>query len=283
MPAARRARTPRTPRPPAPKFPRVPRISPLRLSPVRPSGSIELDQARTKSGFELPPFVRFDRFMAEWEWRQGEHLTTIGPTGSGKTVLNRRLLRRRTLTVVLGVKNKDPELYAPFQAEGYELVHTFEPVPPDHVEQARILFVPRTTLHGVEARAQKTKAFRVVLNEVYDVGYWCVYADDVQYMADQLKLSAEFEELWMLGRSEKVTFAASSQEPVNIPVMAYGMSTHLFLFSNPDTYRARRMAELTGAVDREIAEKTILSLPEHEFLYINRRTRKMLRSRVIGA
>ncbi|HET7047880.1 MAG TPA: ATP-binding protein [Solirubrobacteraceae bacterium] len=218
--------------------------------------------------------------MDDWRWRQGEHLTTIGPTGSGKTVLNRQLLRRRDYVVVLGIKNRDPELYGPFEKEGYELVHSFDPEPPGDADQFRVLFVPRSEAHGVEGRGKKSKAFRQVLNEVYDVGYWCVYADDIQYMADQLKLAAEFEELWMLGRSEGVSVVASSQEPVNIPVMAYGMATHLFLFKNPDVYRAKRMAELTG-VNREIAEKTILELPEHEFLYVNKRSGDMLRSKVI--
>ena len=84
----------------------------------------------------------------------------------------------------------------------------------------------------------------------------------------------------MLGRSEGVTVVASSQEPVNVPVMMYGMATHLFLFKNPDIYRARRMAELTG-VNREQAQQTILLLPPHEFLYIDKRDGRMVRSMVI--
>jgi hypothetical protein len=218
--------------------------------------------------------------MAHWEWKQGEHLTTIGPTGSGKTVLNRELLARRLYTVVLGVKNHDVELYGPFQAQGYELTSNFEPEPPADAEFARVLFVPKSSKHGVAARQDKGRAFRHVLNEVYDVGYWCVYVDDVQYMSEKLKLAPELEELWMLGRSEGVSVAASSQEPVDIPVMAYGMATHLFLFANRDVYRAKRMAELTG-VNREIAEQTILTLPDHEFLYINKRSGEMRRSKVI--
>jgi hypothetical protein len=264
----------------SPTPPRAPRLPPLNLAPIRSQDSVRLDETVTRSGQGLPPFVRFDRFLASWVWRQGEHLTTIGPTGSGKTVLNRQLLHRRDFVVVLGVKNRDPELYGPFQAEGYELTRSFKPVPPDDAARARVLFVPQTDLHGAEGRARKTRAFRQVLNDIYDVGYWCVYADDIQYMADKLRLAAEFEELWMLGRSEGVSVVASSQEPVDIPVMAYGMATHLFLFQNTDLYRAKRMAELTG-VNREIAEKTILELPEHEFLYINKRSGLMIRSKAL--
>jgi hypothetical protein len=236
----------------------------------------------TRGGRELPPFKRFDLFMRDWRFEQGEHITTIGPTGSGKTVLNRELLGRRDFVVVLGVKKRDPELYAPFQREGYELVRTFNPEPPGNAEQVRLLFVPQTDRHGAEGRAAKGKRFRQALNDIYDVGYWTVYADDIQYMADQLRLAPEFEELWMLGRSEGVSVVASSQEPVDIPLMAYGMATHLFLFKNADLVRARRMAEITG-VNREVTQHTILQLPEHEFLYINKRTGEMVRSKVLRA
>jgi hypothetical protein len=274
-------RAPSSPRLKSPSPPRAPRVAPLRLAPLRSERSVELDQAVTpRSGFQLPPYVRWDKFLATWRWKQGEHLTTVGPTGSGKTVLNRELLRRRDFVVVLGIKQRDKELYGPYQAEGYELVRKFNPEPPDDADSKRVLFVPVTDKHGTEGRNAKAKAFRQALNDIYDVGYWCVYADDVQYMTDQLRLSPEFEELWMLGRSEGVTVVASSQEPVNIPVMAYGMATHLFLFKNPDRRRAERMAELTG-INREIAQETIIRLPDHEFLYINKSTGEMLRSMVI--
>lgn len=284
-----RAKHPSPPQPKAPRIPspprvRVGRIPPLHLSPVRHRDSLLLDQSVTKSGISIEdavPFVRFDRFMLDWEWKIGEHLTDIGPTGSGKTVLMRRLLRRRSFVCLMGVKNRDPELYGPFEREGYELVHSFDPVAPDDAKQRKVLYVPLSTKHGVEGRQEKGRKFRGVLNEIYDVGYWCAACDDIQYMVDKLKVGPEMEELWMLGRSEGVTVAASSQEPVDIPVMAYGMATHLFLFGNPDVYRAKRMAELTGLF-REVTEKVILGLPEHEFLYINRKTRKMLRSKVIG-
>jgi hypothetical protein len=285
MPQPRTA-SPRAPRPPrsprAPSAPPAPRLAPLRLAPIRSGDSLELDSERTRSGFELPPFVRWDAFLQDFyrRFQAGTHVTIIGPTGVGKTVLARQLLRRRAFVVVLGVKQRDPELYGPFQAEGYELTRRFDPEPPANVDEQRLLFVPTTDKHGAEGRVERARKFRSALNDIYDAGDWCVYCDDVQYLADQLRLAPELEELWMLGRSEGVTVVASSQEPVNIPVMAYGMASHLFLFKNPDVYRAKRMAELTG-VNREVAELTILRLPPHEFLYIDKRDGYMARSRVL--
>lgn len=205
----------------------------------------------------------------------------VGPTGAGKTVLIRQLLRRRSYVVVLGIKNRDPELYGQFQREGYELEHTFDAdIDPD-IDVKRLLFVPLAPgKHGAEARAVKAKKFRQALNDIYDAGGWTTAADDLLYMADQLRLSTEFEELWIAGRSEGVSLVVNTQEPVNIPVMAYSAATHLFLFKNPDKRRAERMAELTG-VNREIAEQTVMSLPDYEFLYVNKSSGQMIRSKVI--
>jgi hypothetical protein len=278
---------PRSPQTRAPSPPRAPRLPPLRLSPgTRSVGSTDLDRARTRSGLTLPPFVRWDKFMAGWRWRHGEHLTTVGPTGSGKTVLNRYLLRRRKFVVVLGIKNTDTELYGPFQADGYKLVRRFDIDHDSQDDDPRILFAPTTDKHGAEARKEKTKKFRQALNDIDDVRVrpgqesWTVYADDVRYMSDQLGLRADFEEIWIKGRSEGLTMVASSQEPVDIPVMAYGQASHLFLFKMLDKRRADRMAELTG-VNREVARDTVLQLPDHEFLYINKSSGEMLRSKVI--
>jgi hypothetical protein len=251
---------------------------------MRTSRSVQLDTQTTRGKQivgEVAPFVRWDRFQTDFVWVQGEHLTTIGPTGSGKTVLNRELLKRRDLVVVLGVKNRDAELYGPFQKMGYHLQHTFDPQPPADAAEHLVLFVPRADgKHGQDARQVRTRRFRNALNGVMDVGYWCVYIDDAQYTADQLRLKVEMEEIWILGRSEKVTMAASSQEPVDIPVMAYGQATHLFLFKNTDRRRAQRMAELTG-VNREATEHIIMALDDHEFLYVNRSSGRMVRSKVL--
>lgn len=253
----------------------------LRLRRPRSEGSVAADSILTKSGDRLPPFMPWEQFIREFRWKRGEHLTTIGPTGSGKTVLNRQLLRLRDLVVVLGVKERDPELYGPFEKEGYELKRTFDPDWAfEDDEPNLVLYVPRTTKQtAAERRKELASRFRQALTGVRVTGWWTVYADDVLYLADQLKLEADLEEVWILARSEEVTVVVSSQEPVNIPVMAYSAATHLFLFHNPDLYRVKRMAELTG-VNREIAQEAILRLQPHEFLYVNKNTGQILRSKV---
>lgn len=205
---------------------------------------------------------------------------SVGPTGSGKTRLNRELLRfsPNPFVVVFGVKRRDVELYGPFERQGYELSRTFNAH--TDADEARILFVPRTDKPGVEGRNERARAFRHALHDIEQAGAWTVYLDDVIYLSRDMGLGEEFRELWQMGRSEGISIVASAQEPVNIPVAAWGASSHLFVFKNPDMYRTRRVGELTG-FNRDLAFETILRLPQHEFLYIQKDTGQMMRSKVL--
>lgn len=278
---------PRRIRPVRPVSPPRSRLPPIRFSPVRSAGSVELDTRRTKSGMLLPPFIRWDKFLTQFRWREGQHITTVGPTGSGKTVLNRSLLahaplkeRRGQFVVVLGIKNRDDELYGPFQREGYRMVRSFDAWPDEETVSERVIFSPRSDKQGVAGLAERSRRFQSALHDVEAAGGWTVYADDLGFMSNEMKLRGEFGLLWKVARSEGVELVGSSTEPIEIPVAAYGSAAHLFLFKNLDDYRAKRMAEFAG-VNRDVARETILRLPDHEFLYINKSSGEMIRSMVI--
>lgn len=135
---------------------------------------------------------------------------------------------------------------------------------------------------GREGLQERSRRFRNALHDIEAAGGWTVYADDLGFMSEDMGLRPEFGILWKIARSEGVELVGSATDPVGIPVGAYGNASHLFLFKNLDDYRAKRMAELAG-VNREVARETILRLPDHEFLYINKSSGAMLRSRVLQA
>lgn len=269
---------PRSPRrrrlPPAPKFPSIPRVQ---LSPLRSEGSVELDH-QLGSQARLVPFVRWDEFLRVIRFEQGQHVTIVGTTGSGKTVLGRELLKHRDFVVVLGTKPRDPELYEPFQREGYELVSKFDAQP--DLDESRIIFRPTVSTPDDAGLQRQRQRFQEMLFDIYESGGWTIYADEIFIMTNRLKLATVFETLWTQGRSLNITLVVATQLPVKIPLLAFDQATHLFLFRNSDRVRIQRMAEFAGA-DVDLVRKVIPLLPQHEFLYCDTRTGTLLRSKVI--
>jgi hypothetical protein len=249
----------------------------MRLSPIRSEGSVELD-GEAIAGVPVPPYVRWDRFRAALRLRQGEHITIVGVTGSGKTILARELLGFRSYVVVMGTKRRDPELYAPFEERGYEVTDKFDPEPSE--DESRIIFRPRMGTPDEKGRARQRDAFQGMLFEAYEAGGWTIYADELVRITSTLKLATTMEEFWTGGRTEKLTVVGATQFPVYVPLAAFDQATHLFLFNNSDRNRVNRMAEFTGR-NIVMARHLIPRLPEHEFLYVNTRTGYAARSKVI--
>lgn len=222
--------------------------------------------------------MRWDRFSQKVRFRRGQHITIVGTTGSGKTVLAREILQNRDYTMVAGTKKHDEELYPAFEELGFELTDDFDAGP--EPENSRVIFRPERSDPGTKGRNEQREAFERALFEVWEVGRWTVYADEVWWLTDRLRLAPMFEEFWAAGRSDKITVVASTQKPVDIPLLAFDGATHLFLFRNSDRYRINRMAEFTGRWI-EVARWLIPQLPEHEFLYVNTRTAEAYRSKVL--
>lgn len=267
-------RAPRPPRLPAPRPPSPPRLSlgRLNLAPIRAQGSTGLDASTPV------PFIRWDAFRARIRFRQGEHITIVGTTGSGKTVLMRELLEDRDYTAVLGTKNEDPELYGPYEARGYEITTEFNPNP--DADQSRIIFRPRLRTPNKAGLKRQGEAFEAMLFEVWEYGGWTVAADELYVLCDKLGLADIFEQFWSAGRTNHITVVGATQLPVSIPLMAFDQAKHLFLFRNTDQYRIKRMSEFAGA-DSRVLRELIPRLPRHEFVYIDTREGTMLRSMVL--
>jgi DNA helicase HerA-like ATPase len=234
----------------------------LRLSPLRTPESVELDGERFRGELEPPPYLRWDRFMEELEWRQGEHITLAGGTGSGKTTLARQLLPRRRYVVVFATKKEDPSLYRPLERQGYVMRSTWEPNPDD---EPRVIFKP-PLIGGVAGKDAQREAFREALIDIFESGRWCVYADEIRYITQFLGLQTEMELLWLQGRSLKVSVVAATQRPVSIPILAFE-AQHLFVWRFSEKRDIDTISEFTGTLF-PVVRQTIPRLPKHEMLHI---------------
>lgn len=262
----------------------------LRLSPLRTEGSTRLDREPVEVSrgrtIQLPPYERWDRFYSEFQrtWGgpppkggQGQHITLVGTTGSGKTTLARELLKIRDYVIVLATKVRDTSLYEPLAEEGYVTLSSLEHVDPERTP--RIIFKPPLNDPSRAGQEAQREAFREALVTVFAMGEWCLYADEVRYLTDHLGLKTELETLWLQGRSLGVSVVAATQRPVSIPLLAFDQADHLFLWRNADRESVRRMSEFAGQ-NGEVAFHTIPRLPPHEALYVNTRNDRMVRTKV---
>lgn len=223
----------------------------------------------------MVPHLAWSDFQEALDWRQGEHITAIGPTGRGKTTLSLELLKQRDYVVVMACKPQDP-LIESLPKQGYTLIRSWPPPEPRELYN-KILFWPPIAKMG---HIQKQRdAFRLALMDIYEAGHWCVYYDEARYLTQFLNLQTASELLWLQGRSLKISLVCGTQRPYWIPLSAYDQASHLFIWRDSDERNVKRLCEM-ASVNSAVIRDAIGSLDKHDFLYINTRTEEMMVSRV---
>lgn len=263
----------------------------LRLAPLRPAESAALDTTPAGlpprlSGVQMAPYRSWAEFK-DWflftrdngpgmqpGWRQGEHLTAVAKTQSGKTTLVRELLPRRDYVVMLATKREDP-IYKKLERDGFVLVDKFDADPEG---PRKVIFRPPLRGTSKDDLLEQREAFREALTAVYNEGGWCVWANEVRYLSNNLNLKADLEVLWLQGATLGITMVAETQRPVSIPLLAFD-AHHLFYWKNADKQDIITMTEYTG-VNTDVTRVTVPRLPRYEALYIDTVTDEIARTKV---
>lgn len=237
-------------------------------------------------GVEMAPYRNWEEFK-RWflyerdngpgedpGWLQGDHLTAVGRTKSGKTTLLRELLPRRDYVVMLATKAEDP-IYKKMERDGFVMTQEFSADPDG---PRKVIFKPPLRGTQKEDLLEQREAFREALTDIYREGGWCIFADEVRYLADNLKLKSDLEVLWLQGRTLGITMVVGTQRPVSIPILAFD-AQHLFFWKTADKSDVISMTEYTG-VNTDTARVTVPRLPRHEVLYIDTVTDEIARTKV---
>lgn len=222
--------------------------------------------------------VEWGPFLDGLDWRQGEHVSILGPTGSGKTVLGRALLAKRRYVLVLANKPRDRELDAIARRRGgYRRIKSWPPPAPAKLMPKVVLWPKPRSLDTVAI--EQGAEFHAALSDVYAAGGWCVFMDEAYYISNDLGLAGALKILWQQGRSLGVSMVACSQRPAFVPQEMYSEASHLFLFRVRDKNARRRLGEIGNVDPGELAE-VLATLPEHGFAYVDARSGTITTSRV---
>lgn len=218
-----------------------------------------------------------------WDYRAGEHVTTLGFTGSGKTTLDLQLLGHIPPTikpVILVMKPRDATVTKWQKTLGLQRVgswpppsaNRFYPNPPNG-------WVLWPKLGDVDRDDDVLEAqFSAAIKDLYhqsarrkdDGSGRIIFADEVVGLCKELGLERQLKGVWTRGRSMGLGLWAASQRPAEVPLLAYNSAEHLFIHSDPDKRNLDRLKEI-GGFDSQLIFNTLKAIDRHEFLYVCKR------------
>lgn len=230
--------------------------------------------------------VRYGReeFLAEvWDYKAGEHVTILAPSGGGKTHLGYQLLEVTATpelpAVVLVMKPRD-ETAAKFTRRArFRTVRRWPPPVSSAVHGKSpgwVLWPSHTFDPDVDDARQKVIFGRAILM-CYKRGRRIIFADETYSLENELPqggLTKQIRTVHTKGRSMGCGMWSASQRAAYINRWAY-QAHHLFLGGETDEDAQKRLAEIGAAVDKRLVRDTVARMRMWEFLYINRDQRTM--------
>ena len=209
-----------------------------------------------------------------WEYAAGEHVTVLGPTGSGKTQLQWELLNVtatvRVPAVVLSMKPRDVTTSRWARRMKLRTVRSWPPprrLPGQAYPRGWVVW-PRHSFDIDMDDAAHKRIYRDVLQESYRHGDRIVVVDEILAATD-LGLEKIMRAGWTRGRSMGMGLWGGSQKPTHIPTWAYNQAEHLFLFRDPDKRSRDRFDEI-GGMDSGQLKVWVNSLRKYQCLYVRR-------------
>jgi len=245
----------------------------------------------------VPVDITRSEFLDEvWDYRPGEHVLTVAPTGAGKSYLNWQLLERALefnpglRLVTFMPKPADPTTVSNARRLGLKEVPTWPPKPPRFWEEkpaGYVLWPPHPHGPGIDTRARREAVgaeLRKGLEDQYWRGHSISFIDDAHSAAAMMDLNPQIEETLTNGRAGGSGIWLATQKPSGtvsgggLTTFAYNSASKMFFSKDADKRNLERLSEIGAGFDPKEVEGWIRNLrmfqiqghPVGEFLYLDR-------------
>lgn len=206
--------------------------------------------------------------MRSWRWNRGEHVTIVGPTGSGKTYLMTAMLDKHPDVVVLNLKPNDETLHERLPEPRWTRI-THWPPPTVRRDQPNWVVLKPKQRRLDEAVKHQTRVVRYMFQRIYDGppgakeherGGWTIAIPDLSIVLDDLKdgdknrqsPADQLKTLYKHGRGMRISIVIDAQTPANLERLSLDQPVHFFFFRPRDRDRAERLAEIGLGFKREV-------------------------------
>jgi len=246
---------------------------------------------REKPNFEhvrSAPFVEWPILEKKLkaEWKPGDHVTLIGPTGSGKTHMGLALAKICKYSLVIATKRRDPLLESlikqhvvisdPKQIE--DMAKTMDGVPVNR----RLMFWPKFSNKVSNEDRIKLQAeyIKFALDWAEKSENWCILCDELMWVSRNLRLERELEAVWFQGRTQGISLVGAAQRPTHVPRLAYSQATYFFIWQTADRQDLERLRDISAGFPRGMIDRGVMQLDwaKHECLFVDTKKREICKT-----
>jgi hypothetical protein len=210
---------------------------------------------------EVQPMDWEDEFLPymRTEWKPGEHVAVIAPTGEGKTIFVGGLIEgTRKYSLILDVKGGDSSLetfgwpriekWPGAKAMGQLCLKNDEENLP-----SRFLIGNRVNVHADTAKL--VEAVQKALYDAFEMRHWTVYADELLVLTDprqKFDLRPIVDEMLVTARDRGISFIGAYQQPNWVTPMMGRMATWVAVARNRNRDVVNELADILGRPKAEI-------------------------------